>query len=126
MQCLQAAAFYTGRRDPFNQLSRYWLAESYYNSGKYVEAVGIQTDLSNGSALDRQEEGRALPYNIAYSYFRSGDYQKAAQNYERVIAIDNKYILAHNNLGLAYENMGAFDKAIASFSQELYRALIKA
>ena len=89
IQCLQAAAFYTGRRDPFNQLSRYWLAESYYNSGQYAEAANIQTDLYNGSALDRQEEGKALPYNIAYSFFRSGDYQNAAKWFDTYLSSGN-------------------------------------
>ena len=86
VQCLQAAAFYTGRRDPFNQLSRYWLAESYYNSGQYREAENILTDLYNGSALDGHEEGRTLPYNLAYSYFREGDYQNAAKWFDTYLS----------------------------------------
>ena len=84
--CLQAAAFYTGRRDPFNQLSRYWLAESYYNSGQYKEAESIFTDLYNGSALQNHDEGRALPYNLAYSYFREGDYLNAAKWFDTYLA----------------------------------------
>lgn len=88
--CLQAAAFYTGRRDPFNQLSRYWLAESYYNSGKYTEAQDIYTDLYNGSALDGHDEGRALAYNLAYSYFREGSYQNAAKWFDTYLASGNR------------------------------------
>ena len=86
VQCLQAAAFYTGRRDPFNQLSRYWLAESYYNSGKYAEAENVFTDLYNGSALDGHEEGRLLPYNLAYCYFREGNYQNAAKWFDTYLS----------------------------------------
>ena len=86
VQCLQAAAFYTGRRDPFNQLSRYWLAESYYNSGKYPEAESVLTDLYNGSALDGHEEGRLLPYNLAYCYFREGNYQNAAKWFDTYLS----------------------------------------
>ena len=89
VQCLQAAAFYTGRRDPFNQLSRYWLAESYYNTGKYAEAESVLTDLYNGSALDGHEEGRVLPYNLAYSYFRDGDYQNAAKWFDTYLSSGN-------------------------------------
>ena len=89
VQCLQAAAFYTGRRDPFNQLSRYWLAESYYNTGKYPEAENILTDLYNGSALDGHEEGRLLPYNLAYSYFREGSYQNAAKWFDTYLSSGN-------------------------------------
>ena len=89
VQCLQAAAFYTGRRDPFNQLSRYWLAESYYNTGRYPEAENILTDLYNGSALDGHEEGRLLPYNLAYSYFREGSYQNAAKWFDTYLSSAN-------------------------------------
>ena len=77
--CLQAAAFYTGRRDPFNQLSRYWLAESYYKSGKYPEAEAVYEDLYNTSALYGHDEGKALPYNLAYCYFSEGNYADAAK-----------------------------------------------
>lgn len=79
VQCLQAAAFYTTRRNPFNQLSRYWLAESYYNTGKFEQAESILEDLYNTSALDGKEEGRALPYNLAYCYFAEENWPSAAK-----------------------------------------------
>lgn len=79
VQYLQAAAFYTSRRDPFNQLARYWLAESYYNSGKYADAESVYEDLYNTSALYGHDEGKALPYNLAYCYFSDGDYAEAAK-----------------------------------------------
>lgn len=79
VQCLQAAAFYTTRRNPFNQLSRYWLAESYYNTGKYAQAESVFEDLYNTSALDGREEGRSLAYNLAYCYLSDADYSSAAK-----------------------------------------------
>ncbi|MGN0196336.1 MAG: tetratricopeptide repeat protein [Candidatus Cryptobacteroides sp.] len=75
--CLKAAAFYADRRSGFNQLSRYWLAESYYNDGQYRQARQVFAELYNLSALDRREEGRLLPYNIAYCYFKEGNYDQA-------------------------------------------------
>ncbi len=84
--CLQAAAFYTGKRDPFNQLSRYWLAESYFNSEKYAEAERIYTDLYNNSALDGKVEGRNLAYNVAYSFLRQEDYLSAAKWFDTYVA----------------------------------------
>ena len=93
VQCLQASAFYTGRRDPFNQLSRYWLAESYFNTGKYTEAENILEDLYNNSALDGKAEGKALTYNLAYNYFTAGDYQNAAKWYDKYIASGNREFL---------------------------------
>lgn len=93
VQCLQAAAFYTGRRDPFNQLSRYWLAESYYNTGKFSEAENIFEDLYNNSALDGKTEGEALTYNLAYSYFGDEDYQNAAKWFDKYIASGGRSFL---------------------------------
>lgn len=84
--CLQAAAFYTGRRDPFNQLSRYWLAESYFKSGKYADAEKIYTDLYNTSALDGKLEGRNLAYNLAYSYFSQEDFDSASKWFDTYVA----------------------------------------
>ena len=93
VQCLQASAFYTGRRDPFNQLSRYWLAESYYNTGKYAEAENILEDLYNTSALDGKVEGRSLPYNLAYCYFRQENYQSAAKWFDSYISSGSRDFL---------------------------------
>ena len=77
--CLKAAAYYSDRHSGFNQLSRYWLAESYYRDGNYGQARSTYNDLYNLSALDQREEGRLLPYNIAYTYFQEGDYDMAAK-----------------------------------------------
>ena len=75
--CLKAAAYYSDRSSRFNQLSRFWLAESYYRNEQYRDALTTYTDLYNISALYGQEEHDILPYNIAYCYFESGDYPAA-------------------------------------------------
>ena len=75
--CLKAAAYYSDRHSPFNQLSRYWLAESCYRDGDCAQSSEIFKALYNISALDGKEEGRLLPYDIAYCYFRNEDYADA-------------------------------------------------
>ncbi|MBR5300363.1 MAG: tetratricopeptide repeat protein [Bacteroidales bacterium] len=75
--CLKAAAYYSDRSSRFNQLSRYWLAESYYRNEQYKDALTTYTELYNISALYGQEEHDLLPYNIAYCYFVSEDYPSA-------------------------------------------------
>ncbi len=77
--CLRAAAYYVPRQDPFNQLSRYWMAESMFRDGRYEEARGVFTDLYNLSALDSSPEGDLIPYDLAYCYFKEGDYASAAK-----------------------------------------------
>lgn len=77
--CLKAAAYYSDRRSSLNQLARYWLAESYYRADDYQEAADMFKNLYNISALDGKKEGRLLPYDVAYCYFKSGDYTSASK-----------------------------------------------
>ena len=75
--CLKAAAYYSPKSSRFNQLSRFWLAESYYRTDKYEDARKLFTELYNASALYGQSEGYLIPYNIAYCYFKLGNYSLA-------------------------------------------------
>lgn len=84
--CLRAASFYTGKNDTFNQLTRYWLAESYIQSDRYQDATTILNDLYNLSALDSREEGYAIPYNLAYAYFQQEDYAAAAKWFDKYLS----------------------------------------
>lgn len=75
--CLKTVTFYSDGNDSFNQLARYWLAETYYRSGSYSDAVSVSKSLYNVSALNGTQEGSLIPYNIGYSYYRLGDYDQA-------------------------------------------------
>lgn len=74
---LKAAAYYSDRRGMFNQLSRFWLAESYYRDNKYKDALALYTELYNISALYGMEESYLIPYGIAWCHFQEGDYALA-------------------------------------------------
>lgn len=74
---LKAAAYYSDKRDMFNQLSRFWLAESYYRSGETDQALSLFKELYNVSALYGEAESYLLPYNMAWCYFRKSDYKNA-------------------------------------------------
>ena len=82
---LRTAAYYSPRQDPFNQLSRYWMAESYFRDEKYADARSTLTDLYNLSALNGKTEGDLIPYNIAYTYFKEGDYTNAQKWFDRYL-----------------------------------------
>ncbi|MBR6246650.1 MAG: tetratricopeptide repeat protein [Bacteroidales bacterium] len=83
--CLKAAAYYSDKHSAFNQLSRYWLAESYYRDDQYPQARAIFTDLHNISALDGRPEGSYIPYNIAYCYLRENNYEMAAKWFDEYL-----------------------------------------
>ena len=76
---LKAASYYSDKRESFHQLSRYWLAESYYRSDQYTEAVDAFKELYYLSALEGKKEGNRIPYDLAYCYFRNGEYAEAAK-----------------------------------------------
>ena len=91
---LKAAAYYSDRHDPFNQLARYWLAEAYFRDGKYKEARSILNDLYNLSALDGQPEGNLISYHLAYTYFKEGDYSNALRWLDNYIESDDEQFAA--------------------------------
>ena len=75
--CLKAAAYYSERNSRFNQLARFWLAESYYRDDQYAAAREGFMELYNASALDGQAEAYLIPFNIAYCFFKEGNYSQA-------------------------------------------------
>lgn len=77
--CLKVAAYYSDKGSRFNQLTRFWLAESYYRNDQYREAREIFTDLYNTSALYGRVESHQISYNIAYCFFKENDYPSAAK-----------------------------------------------
>lgn len=89
---LRAATFFTSRQDNFNKLSRYWLAEAYYRTEDYAAAENVYTDLYNLSALEGKQEGRLLPYNVAYSLFNQENYEAAATWFDKYLAGSDKSV----------------------------------
>lgn len=84
--CLKAAAYYGGKRDNLTLYSRYWLAESYYRNENYALAREAIESLYNMSALNGKDEGYLLPYNMAYCFFREGNYPMAIKWFDEYLA----------------------------------------
>ena len=87
--CLKAAAYYSERGSRFNQLARFWLAEAYYRDDQYIASRDIFKDLYNTSALYGREESSLIMYNIAYTYYKEGDYQMAKKWFEDYLSADS-------------------------------------
>ena len=83
---LKAASYYSDKRDPFNQIARYCLGESYFRSGQYDQAIDVYTTLYNNSALEGKPEGALIPYDLAYCYFKKDDYDGAAKWFDEYLA----------------------------------------
>ncbi len=67
----------------------------------------IQNDLY---APTKSEEARVC-YNKGSDYFEQQNYPKAIQSFEQAISIDNNYIDAYDNLGLAFRHADNLDSA---------------
>ena len=82
---LKAASYYSDKRSFFNQLSRYWLAESYYRNDQYDLARTAFTELYNASALDGQPEGSLIPFDLAYCYYKEDNYEAAIKWFDEYL-----------------------------------------
>ncbi len=109
---LKASAYYLDKDDEFGQLCRYELANTYYITDDYKDALTVYNDLYNLSALDTREEGALIPYNIAYCFFKQADYTNASRWFD---------IYASSGNALARED-ALIRRADCDFAQKNYRA----
>lgn len=86
--CLKAAAYYSQRNSRLNQLSRFWLAESYYRNDMFADAREVFIDLYNTSALYGMQESGLIAYNIAYCFYKEGNYESARKWFAEYLADD--------------------------------------
>ena len=112
---LRASSYYIPRTEKFNQLARYWLAESGYRSGNYAEARRTYTDLYNGSGLEGMPEAGYLPYNIACCFLNEGDFESAARWFDTSVTYG----------GEAVREDSMTRRADCDFAGKDYKAAIK-
>ena len=115
MTYLRASSFYIPKNEKFNQLARFWLAESNYRTENYPEARKIFTDLYNESALEGMTESGYLPYNVACCYLNEGDFVSAARWFD--LSADS------GNPALREDSM--IRRADCDFVSKDYKAAIK-
>ncbi len=118
---LKAAAYYSHRRDGFNQLARYYLAEAYYRDGKYSEARNILKDLYNLSALPKRTEGDLISYQMAYTYFKEGDYENAIKWFDNYISLDKVTMGsdAETRIADSYFFSGNYEIAVLAYERQM-------
>ena len=119
---LKAAAYYSDKKTMFNQLSRFWIAESYYRNDQFEQAIDLYTELYNISALYKMKEGYLIPYNIAYSHFMSEDYASAAKWFKEYLSGDS--VLYRKEASLRYADC-LFMQADYAAAIDAYNAVLK-
>jgi len=118
---LKAAAYYSPRRDGFNQLARYYQAEALYRDEKYADARTILTDLYNLSALSTRPEGSLLSYQLGYTYFKEGDYPQALKWFRNYLDGDARKMGADAETRIAdcYFFSGDYSTAVAAYERQM-------
>lgn len=86
IDCLKVAVYYSQKGSRFNQLARFWLAESYFRNEQYSQARQIFTELYNTSALYGNPESYLIPYNIAYCFYNEENYPSAIKWFDEYLA----------------------------------------
>ncbi|MBO4465203.1 MAG: tetratricopeptide repeat protein [Bacteroidales bacterium] len=115
-----ASAYYFPKSDRFNQLCRYTLAETYYRTEQYDAALKLYNELYNLSALDGRQEGKLIPYGIAYTYFKKGDYAGAAKWFDNYIKSKDSYARADAMLRRADCDFARKDYSNAAANYQAY------
>ena len=97
---------------PLDERSRFTLAMSYVVMGRRDWARPELAKLAG-----------AAPRNALYLYWTArldsddGQYAAAVESLLRAIALDPRFVKAHDNLGLCYEALGKYDEAIRSYEE---------
>lgn len=119
---LRAAAYYADKMTMFNQLARYWIAESYYRNDQFDQAISLYTELYNISALYKMKEGYLIPYNIAYCFFMKEDYPSAARWFKEYLSEES--VIYRKEASLRYADC-LFMQADYAGSINAYNAVLK-
>ena len=101
----------------------YWLAETNYLQGNYDVALTNFLKVTNDEAIAEQQ---VLDYNLAYTYFKLKNYEKAASHFEKFLSknIDDTDLNddASSRLGDAYYATKKYDAAIAAYAKVIEQA----
>lgn len=99
------------------------LAEIYYNNNEYREAIPLYEKALLGSAK-KERWWTKDAYNLAWSYFRVQNYDKAIDMLERVerLSKNNEYVDMRDSVqrdkAYFYTEAGRTDEAVAMFKRE--------
>ena len=82
--------------------------------------LGLATILvwitSSSAAADQKA---AFYVNLGFSHYKTGQYQKAVEQFEKALSLDKNYQNIYGLLGSALFQLGNMDRAIAAFKKQI-------
>ncbi len=102
-------------------VTRYWLAEAYYRNNQFKRSVDINLELAtkNNDFRGNKEYSSSL-YNLAYGYFKMGNFVQAENWFKRYLNLARGEILysdeAMARLGDSHFMQRKYEEAIVAFS----------
>lgn len=97
-------------RAPLDERSRFTLAMSYVLLGRRDWARPELRKLA-----EEAPRSALYPYWTARLDYDTGQYAEAVKALRNAVALDPRFVKAHDNLGLCYEALGRFEEALASY-----------
>jgi len=104
-------------RAPNSSRAHYSLATTYLNTGETVFDGNEKKEYLRkaivhfSKSLEIYPQNKLSYYNSGLCYTMLGDTNMAINNYQKAIAIDAKYLMAINNLGVLFQGKRNFDSA---------------
>jgi eukaryotic-like serine/threonine-protein kinase len=101
--------------DPKFAMAYAMLGTDYHNLGE--KTLAAESTTKSYELRSRVSEWEKLYIESHYHHFVTGDLEKARQAYELWAQIYPREQVTATNLGVLYQNLGQFDKAVASFNR---------
>ncbi len=102
-------------------LGRYWMAECYYRKDMYDNSIELLTELQKNNLFKQSGEWQPSIYNLAYNYFKKGEYPIAAETFNTYINLDPRPQEYINEAGVrladCYFMMKEYRKAAELYEQ---------
>lgn len=107
---------YGNQNDANSEIDHLNQIEQLINEEKYDEAIEETTKKIDGESSDYQAE---LLFQRSFAYIRLLDFDRAIEDLEASIEINDQFPVSHYNLALLYAEIGEFEAAEAAITRAL-------
>ncbi len=88
------------------------LSSVFIEEGKWDLAIAAAENVFNNVFYPSPQNAYN---NIGWALFKKGEFLQSIVNYRKAIDIQSNYTMAYNNMGLSYERLSKWDKALSAY-----------